>query len=180
VAPIGDLTLDDTVRPRADRRAGDALGLVDRPAPSDPPRVDGFALDLGGPLGELVLPSQGANANGAPTAAADTRTSAPVFGGRIGFFPIAHAGIESEVVLALPGFRGRSGVTCVASARSQMPRACWTAAATVFASSRGGGFLAVLAREETSKRSIAGETHRGAAFTIEARTDLWVRVEASM
>jgi hypothetical protein len=36
----------------------------------------------------------------------------------------------------------------------------------------------VLARRETSRRGIVGEVHGGAAFTIEARTDLWVRVEA--
>jgi hypothetical protein len=156
------------------------LALVDRPPPIAAPRVQWFALDLGGQLGELVLPSEGrtATAIGMPTDVADTLTSGPLLGGRIGFFPIPHAGIESELSLAFPGFRGRDGVAWVASARAHI-------AARVLDGGRyglrlvgGGDLLGVLARSETSKRTIAGGVHWGAAFTIEARTDLWVRVQA--
>ena len=135
---------------------------------------------MGGQLGGLVLPSEGATATaiGTPTRAEDTLTSGPVLGGRLGLFPIAHAGIESEAALALPGFRGHSGVTWIAWARSQI-------AARVLEDGRyglrllgGGGIFGVLVRRETSTRSIAGEAHWGAAFTIEARTDLWVRIQA--
>jgi hypothetical protein len=142
--------------------------------------VQWLALDLGGQLGALMLPSSGttATAIGTPSDPADTLTSGPMLGGRIGLFPIAHAGIETEVALALPGFRGHSGVAWLGLARAQI-------AARVLDEGRygvrligGGGILGVLAREETSKRSIAGEAHWGAAFTIEARTDLWVRFQA--
>jgi hypothetical protein len=202
VQAVGDLALDGVARSatgvdvRVTARAGATgtglviragavelgrvdIGLVDRPPPAELPRVDWFALDLGGQLGGLVLPSNGATATaiGTPTSAADTLTSGPIFGGRLGLFPIAHAGIESELALALPGFRGHSGVTWIASARAQL-------AARVLDGGRyglrllgGGGILGVLARKETSKRSIAAEAHWGTAFTIEARTDLWVRLE---
>jgi len=147
---------------------------------AEPPRVQWFALDLDGQFGELVLPSEGrtATAIGAPTAVADTLTSGPLLGGRIGLFPIPHAGIESELSLALPGYRGRGGVAWVASARAHI-------AARVVDDGRyglflvgGGDLLGVLARRETSKRTIACGVHVGAAFTIEARTDLWVRIQA--
>lgn len=201
--PFGDLSFDDavrsasgldvrvTARPGA-RAAGLAIragavelgrveiGLVDRPPAAEPAQVRWFALDLGGQLGALVLPSAGASATaiGTPTAAADSLTSGPVLGGRIGLFPIAHAGIESEVALALPGFHGRSGVTSVAWARSQIATRVLEEGRYGLRLVAGGGILAVLAGKETSKRSIAGEAHWGAAFTIEARTDLWVRFQA--
>lgn len=203
VSAVGDLTLQEAARAaggidaRVTARAGARtaalviragavelgqvdLALVDRPRTEEPQQVQWLALDLGGQLGALMLPSSGttATAIGTPSDPADTLTSGPMLGGRIGLFPIAHAGIETEVALALPSFRGHSGVAWLGLARAQI-------AARILDEGRyglrligGGGIFGVLAGEETSKRSIAGEAHYGAAFTIEARTDLWVRLQA--
>lgn len=157
------------------------LAIIDR-APPQPaePRLEWFALDVGGQIGTLVVPSVGrdANALGTPSDAADTLTTAPLFGARAGFFPTRRAGIESELSLALPGYLGHPGLSFVASARAQL-------AIRVLEDGRyglrlvgGAGGLGVLASNQTSRRTINGAVHWGAAFTVEMRADLWLRIEA--
>jgi hypothetical protein len=159
------------------------LALVD-PTPEAPrpeaPRLDWFALDLGGQVGALVMPSEGrdANALGTPRDPDDTLTTAPLFGARVGLFPIRQVGMESELSLALPGYRGHSGTSFVTSARAQL-------AVRILEDDRyglrilgGAGILGVLAGNETSRRTLNGAVHWGAAFLIEMHRALWLRIEA--
>ena len=159
------------------------LALVDRAAPPpelDAPRLDWRALDVGGQIGALVVPSEGrgANALGSPRDARDTLTTAPLLGARAGFFPVRRVGIEGELSLAVPGYRGHPGVSFVTSGRVQL-------AARIIEDRRyglrilgGAGILGVLANHETSSRTASGAVHWGAAFTIETRGALALRIEA--
>lgn len=159
-----DLTLGDRATPELDAA----------------PRLDWRALDVGGQLGALVLPSEGrgANALGSPRDSRDTLTTAPLLGARAGFFPVRQVGIEGEVSLAVPGYRDRSGVSFMTSARAQL-------AARILEDRRyglrilgGAGILGVLASHETSTRTASGAVHWGAAFTIETHGVLGLRIEA--
>jgi len=144
------------------------------------PQIRWFALDVGGQIGALVMLSEGkaATALGMPSNPADTLTNAPLFGARAGFFPTRRVGIESELSLAIPGYLGHPGFSLVTSARAQL-------AARLVEDQRyglrllgGAGLLGVLSRDETSRRTVHGAVHWGAAFTIETRPDLWLRIEA--
>ena len=158
------------------------LALVDRAPPpiADEPQLRWFALDVGGQVGALAIPSEGlgATALGMPSDPSDTLTTAALFGARAGFFPLRHVGIESELSLAVPGYQGHPGLSFVTSARAQL-------AARVLEDGRyglrilgGAGVLGVLASNKTSHRTTSGTVHWGAAFTIETRRDLWLRIEA--
>jgi len=158
------------------------LALVDRPPPQSAgePQIQWFALDVGGHLGGLLMTRDGrdANALGTPMRAADTLTSAPLFGARAGLFPTRRVGIESELSLAIPGYSGHSGLSPVVSARAQL-------AARLVEDGRyglrligGAGMLGVLTSSETSRRTINGAVHGGGAFTIEMGPDLWLRIQA--
>jgi len=158
------------------------LTLVDRtPSASlGEPRLQWFALDLGGQVGALVMLSEGkaASALGMPSNPADTLTNAPLFGARAGLFPTRRVGIESELSLAFPGYQGHPGFSFVTSARVQL-------AARLVEDQRyglrligGAGILGVLTRDDTSRRTVHGAVHWGGAFTIETRRDLWLRIEA--
>jgi hypothetical protein len=87
-------------------------------------------------------------------------------------------GLESEVAIALPGYTDRAGISALAIARAQL-------AARVVEDQRFGlrllggvDLLGVLVERGTSHRNAAGAAHYGAAFTIETRRDLWLRLEA--
>ena len=158
------------------------LDLVDRtPSPGQAERpIEWFALDLGGQVGALVMLSEGkaATALGMPSNPADTLTSAPLFGAHAGLFPTRRVGVEGELSFAFPGYLGHPGVSFITSARAQL-------AARLVEDQRyglrifgGAGVLGVLARDETSRRTVNGAVHWGGAFTIETRPDLWLRIEA--
>ncbi len=158
------------------------LALVERaPPPSQSePQIRWFALDVGGQVGALVMLSEGKAkaALGMPSNPADTLTNAPLLGARTGLFPTRRVGIEGELSLAIPGYLGHPGFSFVTSARAQL-------AARLVEDQRyglrllgGAGLLGVLSRDGTSRRTIHGAVHWGAAFTIETRPDLWLRIEA--
>lgn len=157
------------------------LALVDRPPQgADEPQIHWFALDIGGHLGALLMTSDGrdANALGTPNRAADTLTSAPLFGARAGLFPTRHVGIESELSLAVPGYRGHSGLSPVVSARAQLAVRLVEDGRYGLRLIGGAGMLGVLTSSETSRRTINGAVHGGGAFTVEMGPDLWLRIEA--
>jgi len=163
-----DLTLVDRARLESGSESGSE------------PQIRWFALDLGGQVGALVMLSEGktATALGMPTNPADTLTNAPLFGVRAGLFPTRRVGVESELSLAIPGYLGHPGFSLVASARAQL-------AARLVEDQRyglrllgGAGILGVLTRDATSRPAVHGAVHWGAAFTIETRRDLWLRIEA--
>ncbi|HEX2688235.1 MAG TPA: hypothetical protein VHN14_16510 [Kofleriaceae bacterium] len=167
-------------------RAGDIelgrleLALVDRaPPPATEPRIDWFALDAGGQIGALVLPSdgRGANALGNPSDANDTLTTGPLLGARVGLFPIHRVGIESELSLAVPGYRGHPGQSMVISTRAQLAVRLIDDHRYGLRIIGGAGALGILANRATSQRTVNGAVHGGAAFTIETRPDLWLRIE---
>jgi len=189
--PMG---LDVQIRPRGAARTitvavasdGFTLGEAEiavaepRRAPAATEAPAWFALEAAAMFGIFAPPSIGASASflGRPTQHADTLTTGPSFGGRIGLYPLPRVGVESELALALPGYAGRDGTSALAIARAQL-------AARVVEDDRfglrllaGADLLGVLVERGTSHRGATGAAHYGAAFTIETRRDLWLRLQA--
>lgn len=159
------------------RADGFELGRIELALAAPPvPRLDWFALDIGGQIGLLALPTS--NALGAPRDPADTLTTGAMFGGHIGLFPIRRAGIETETSLAFPGYRGRAGQSVILSARGQLVVQTLPDGRYSLGVVGGAGLLGVLAGGETSKRTVSGAIHWGAAFTVEIRPVLSLRIEA--
>jgi hypothetical protein len=154
------------------------LGAVQEPPP--PPPAGWFALDVGGQLGAFIPPGQqrGASVVGHPTSAAGTLTSGVLAGGRIGLFPIPRVGVEVEVGVATTGFAGQSGTAAVAVARAQLAARVAEVDHYGLRLLAGVDVLDVLTDLGASHAGSEGAIHLGAAFSVEARPDTWVRFEA--
>jgi len=205
VEAIGDLELGDAERTERGLdvavtvRAGAATGallvragavelgrvelvLVDPPAAPAAPstRALWFALDAGVQVGGFFPPSEGGGAStlGNPTDPADAVTSGALIGGRLGIFPTRRVGLEVEASLVMAGYADRPGVATLAVTRAQL--------AVRFVDERqlglrvlaGADLIGVLDEQATSRRDAVGGVHYGAAFTIETRRNLWLRLQA--
>jgi hypothetical protein len=140
-----------------------------------------WAADLGGQIGAFVpVHSRGdAPGVGRPTAAEDAISSGPLFGPRIGLFPTERVGVEAEAAFLVPGFQGQGGVALLVAARAQL-------AARVLDSGRygmrvlaGAGAIDALRNFGSATTGARGEVHYGAAFTVETRPNLWLRVQGA-
>ncbi len=187
-----ELGLDVTVTPRADARTAGLeigeLGHVDLTLTDAPPEIAArdepawLAVDLGGHLGAFIPPFSQASSNnnniGHPGQLRDTITSGPLAGGRIGFFPTRHVGLEAEVAVAGTGYASGSGASAVLIGRLGL-------AARVVEDGRydlrllaGADLLTELVDRGTSHRVGEGGVHAGAAFSIALSPRLALRLEA--
>ena len=159
-----------------------AIELVDPPKPLviPPRKVDWFALDLGAQIGGFLPPDVGPEASslGHPIDPDDTMTGGPLFGLRLGLFPTRRVGLEVESAIATTSYTGRLGVAALMINRGQL-------AAKIVGEGRfdlrgllGGDILTTLNSAGTSKVGSLGGLHYGAAFSIETRPNVSVRIQA--
>ena len=204
VEAIGDLALGEIVRsdggldveivaaragaPEAALaiRAGTVeLGRVRIPLVDAPPEIPAvvrsawFALDLGVYIGALTAPSVGGDVLlvGRPRDPDDALTSGPLAGVRVGLFPTRRVGLELETAFATPSYVGRLGVAGMIVSRLSI-------AARVVEDGRfglrtviGGDVLALVTEAGTSRPGVSGGVHYGAAFSVETRRNVSVRLQ---
>lgn len=205
IAAIGDLDLgpalrvpgglDIPVTPSATateaglivRASGVELGrvsidLVDAPAPYVPPSPapDWFALDLGAQIGAFLPPDVGGAASslGHPLDPDDTLTGGPFAGVRIGLFPVRRVGLEVESGIVTSSYSGRLGVVPLMISRGSIAARLVEDGRFGLRGLLGGDVLTTLSDGGTSKVGSVGGLHYGAAFTIETRPGVAVRLEA--
>ncbi len=159
-----------------------ALELVDPPKPVWlPPReFDWVAVDLGAHVGGFVPPDIGAGASslGHPVDPGDTISSGPLFGVRVGLFPTRRVGLEAESAVATTSYTGRLGVAALLLNRGQLAVRLVEDGRFGLRGLLGGDVLTTLSNGGTSKVGSLGGVHYGAAFTIETRPGVSVRIEA--
>jgi hypothetical protein len=160
-----------------------ALATVDAPPPPTAvaaPDPDWFALELGGHAGMLIPPDLGAASTwiGRPDRPGDAISNAPLVGGRIGFFPIARVGVEVEAGIATPSYAGQPGVAALVLTRGQLAVRAVEDGRYGLRLVAGADLLALLTAQGSSHRDAAGAMHFGAAFTVETRRNLWLRIQA--
>lgn len=205
VAAIGDLDLGAAVRvpggidipvtpgPRAGAagllvRASDvelgrvALDLVDPPAPyvQPPPESDWVAVDLGVQAGAFVAPDVGSDATaiGHPIDPGDAVSGGPAFGLRFGLFPTRRVGIEIETELATSSYADRLGIAAILINRAQLAARLVEDGRFGLRTLVGGDLLTTLNEAGTNKVGTLGGLHYGAAFSIETRPGVSVRLQA--
>jgi len=159
-----------------------AIDLVDAPAPYEPPppEADWFALDLGAQIGAFLPPDVGgaANAIGQPLDPDDTLTGGPVAGLRIGLFPTRRVGVELETGIVTSSYTGRLGVVPLLINRGSIAARLVEDGRFGLRGLLGGDVFTTLAKGGTSRVGTVGGLHYGAAFTIETRPGVSVRLEA--
>ncbi len=159
-----------------------ALDLVDPPNPVylPPPELDWVAVDLGAHIGGFIPPDVGAEASslGHPIDPDDTIASGPLFGLRVGLFPTRRVGIELESAIATTSYSGRLGVAALMINRGQLAVRLVDDGRFGLRSLIGADILTTLSSGGTSKVGTLGGLHYGAAFTIETRPGVSVRIEA--
>ncbi len=159
-----------------------ALELVDAPKPLwiPAPEFDWVAVDLGAHVGGFVPPDVGADASslGHPIDPDDTISSGPLFGLHVGLFPTRRVGIEVESAIATTSYSGRLGVAALMINRGQLAVRLVDDGRYGLRGLLGGDVLTTLSSGGTSKVGSLGGLHYGAAFTIETRPGVSVRIEA--
>ena len=170
------------------RSAGIELGRVElavaepapAPAPAPDRALDWYALDVGGQIGTFIPPGFGGSALGLgqPREPGDALGSAPLAGGRVGVFPTRQVGAEAEASLALPGYQDRPGHAPVLITRVQLAVRLVDERRYGLRALAGADLLALLGAAGTSQRDAEGGVHYGAAFTVETRPNLWLRLQA--
>jgi hypothetical protein len=159
-----------------------ALDLVDAPKPVwiPPPELDWVAFDLGAHVGGFIPPDVGADANslGHPIDPDDTISSGPLFGLHVGWFPTRRVGIEIESAIATTSYSGRLGVAALMINRAQLAARLVEDGRFGLRGLVGADVLTTLSSGGTSKVGSLGGLHYGAAFTIETRPGVAVRIEA--
>lgn len=205
VAAIGDLDLGPAVRvpggldipvtPEADAVSGGliirtsslelgrvAIDLVDPPAPYAPPapEADWAGVDLGAHAGAFLAPDVGggASAIGHPIDPDDVVSGGPVFGLRFGLFPTRRVGVEIESEVATSSYADRLGVAAIMINRGQIAARLVEEGRFGLRVLAGGDLLTTLNEAGTSKVGTVGGLHYGAAFSIETRPGVSVRVQA--
>lgn len=163
-----------------------ALRLVDAPPPPPPAPAPydepaWFALDLGGHAGAFVPPSVGPGATtfGGHEDPRSAVTSAALAGLRLGVFPTRRVGLELEGGYAMGGFADQDGVASLIVARAQLAVRVADERRYGLRLVGGTGAVATLGRAGTSRPDLDTTLHAGAAFTIETRPDLWLRLQAA-
>lgn len=159
-----------------------ALDLVDPPAPYVPvaPETDWGAVDLGAHTGAFLPPDVGTSANaiGHPIDSNDVVSGGPLFGLRFGIFPTRRVGIELESEVATSSYANRLGVAAIMINRAQLAFRLVEEGRFGLRTVAGGDLLTTLNEAGTSKVGTLGGLHYGAAFSIETRPGVSVRVEA--
>lgn len=159
-----------------------ALDLVDPPAPYVPPapESDWGAVDLGAHAGAFLPPEvgTGATAIGHPLDPNDAVSGGPLFGLRFGLFPTRRVGIEIESEVATSSYANRLGVAAIMINRAQLAARLVEEGRFGLRAVFGGDLLTTLNEAGTSKVGTLGGLHYGAAFSIETRPGVSVRVEA--
>jgi len=204
VEAVGDLSLGDIKRTRGgidvEITAGDRdeeAGLILRvasvelgrlrlavvdvpPVVLEPARPDWFALDLGGYIGAITTPQFGDDALllGEPLDPDDSLASGPLAGLRLGVFPTRRVGLEVELGLATPSYVGRLGVAALLITRGQIAARIAEEGRYGLRGLLGGGALALLSENGTSRPGTLGSVHYGGAFSIETRRNVSVRLQA--
>jgi hypothetical protein len=127
----------------------------------------------------LALPAgRSAVALGTPADPYDELTGAPLVGGRLGIFPTRRAGLEAELSLAAPGYRGGRGTAALLVSRLHLATRLLEGDGVDLTLLTGAGIFGLLSTERTSSRDAAGEVHYGAAFSVELRGALRLRLAA--
>lgn len=159
-----------------------AIDLVDKPAPYQPPvpEPDWFALDLGAQIGAFLPPDVGGAANdiGHPLDPDDTLTGGPYAGLRLGLFPTRRVGFELESGVVTSSYTGRLGVVPLMINRGSIVGRLVEDGRFGLRGLLGGDILTTLGDGGTNKVGSVGGLHYGAAFTIETRPGVSVRLEA--
>lgn len=159
-----------------------ALDLVDPPKPFviPPPEADWLAVDLGVHVGGFIPPDVGTDANslGHPIDPDDTLSAGPLFGLRFGVFPTRRVGLELESAIATTSYTGRLGVAALMINRGQIAARLVEDGRFGLRGLLGGDVLTTLTSGGTSKVGTLGGLHYGAAFSIETRPGVSVRIEA--
>jgi hypothetical protein len=159
-----------------------SLDIIDPPEPPTPESVETqwAAVDLGVTVGGLFTAGTGGSANllGKPTDPADTITSGPTFGGRLGFFPTRRLGVEAEVALGTMAYETREGIAPMLLTRGQIAVRLVEDGRYGLRALVGGDLLTVLASEGTSRAGSLGGVHYGGAFSVETRRNVSVRFQA--
>ena len=159
-----------------------ALDLVDPPAPYVPPvpEADWGGVDLGAHAGAFLPPDvgTGATAIGHPLDPNDVISGGPLFGIRFGLFPTRRVGIEIESEVATSSYANRLGVAAIMINRGQLAARLVEEGRFGLRAVVGADLLTTLNEAGTSKVGTLGGLHYGAAFSIETRPGVSVRVEA--
>ena len=204
VEAIGDLDLGDAERteygldvPVTARPGSTTAGLVVRAGTvelgrvtlaltdavvSQPEEVDElawYALDVGGQVGAFIPPQDGlqALALGDPADSGEAVTSGALVGGRLGFFPTRHVGLEAEAALGMAGYTKQPGQALFGLARVQLATRLVDEQRYGLRLLAGVDLIGMLSQNGASHRDATGGVHYGAAFTIETRPNLWLRIE---
>jgi hypothetical protein len=159
-----------------------SIDLVDapKPAPVIEPESEWFALDLGAQIGGFLPPDVGTDANslGHPIDAGDTISSGPLVGLRVGLFPTRRVGLELESSLAISSYTGRLGVAGLLINRAQIAARLVEDGRFGLRGLIGGDVLTTTTASGTSKVGSLGGLHYGAAFSVETRPGVSVRIQA--
>lgn len=204
VEAVGDLALGDIKRTRGGIdvviTAGDDdedAGLIVRassvelgrlrlmvvdapPTVMAPAKPDWFALDIGAYIGAITTPQFGDDALilGDPLDPDDGLASGPLAGLRLGGFPTRRVGLELEVGLAASSYVNRLGVAALLITRGQIAARIAEEGRFGLRALVGGGLLALLSENGTSRPGTVGSIHYGGAFSVETRRNVSVRFQA--
>jgi hypothetical protein len=138
-----------------------------------------WAADVGGQIGAFLPASSGLGAPGIghPTDIRDTVTSGPLFGPRFGLFPTRRVGVELEASVIAAGYEDKGGVATLLAPRAQLAIRAFDHGRLGVRLIAGAGEIFALQDFGTSHRGGSGEVHYGAAWTVETRPNLWLRVQ---
>ncbi|MGE0551004.1 MAG: hypothetical protein AB7O24_00560 [Kofleriaceae bacterium] len=139
-----------------------------------------FALDIGAQVGAFITPQEGSGATflGKPMQPSDTLGSGPFGGLRAGLFPTRRVGFELETSIVTSSYMGRDGIAAFWVNRGQLAVRLVDDRRFGLRVVGGAGLLSVLTEAGTSQRSSTGSVHYGAAFTIETRPRVSIRLGA--
>src|SRR5439155_11146191 len=121
----------------------------------------------------------GANRVGRPTDPGDVLTGGPMFGPRLGIFPIPRVGIEAQLALAIGGHQTGTDAAPLVLPRVQVVVRGYDRGRIGVRALAGAGVITTLDDRGTSHAGSAGEVHAGLAMTVETRRDLWLRLQVA-
>ncbi|HEY4176927.1 MAG TPA: hypothetical protein VGM90_08860 [Kofleriaceae bacterium] len=158
------------------------LDIVDAPLPAEPELVETrwAAFDVGGFVGSFTVPHDGMGSSllGKPTDPHDTIANGAIFGARLGFFPTRRLGLEMEVGVVTAAYANEDGIAPILITRPQIAVRAVEDERFGLRLLAGADLMSVLDDRNTSTVSTIGGVHYGAAFTIETRARMSVRLQA--
>ncbi|CAN5844075.1 hypothetical protein BH11MYX2_BH11MYX2_22240 [soil metagenome] len=158
------------------------LDIVDAPRSPEPEHVETrwAAFDVGGFVGSFTVPHEGTSSSllGKPTDPHDTISNGAIFGARLGFFPTRRLGLELEVGVVTAAYANEDGIAPILITRPQIAVRAVEDERFGLRLLAGADLMSVLDDRNTSTVSTIGGVHYGAAFTIETRARMSVRLQA--